>query len=202
MTETDDLRRQKQQIRRLAFADRQAQESKDEHSRQIMARLTALPAYENSTTVMFYVDVRSEVRTRLAIEAALNSGKQVVVPYCVGDDLELFRLKAMADLEIGTFGILEPLDRLRKLPDRKADVRDLDLILVPGVAFDRHGGRLGHGKGYYDKLLRNARADTPLVALAFECQLFPKIPTEKHDVFMDMVIAENGIYDAAVSYNP
>ncbi len=199
MTETDDLRRQKQQIRRLAFADRQAQESKDENSRQIMARLTALPEYENSTTVMFYVDVRSEVRTRFAIEAALNSGKRVVVPYCVGDDLELFRLKAMTDLEIGTFGILEPLDRLRKLPNWKADVRELDLILIPGVAFDRHGGRLGHGKGYYDKLLRNARADTPLVALAFECQLFPKIPTEKHDVFMDMVITEEGIYTPAGS---
>lgn len=195
----DDLRQQKQQIRRLAFAARQTQEDKDDLSRQIMARVTAMPEYERAGTVMFYVDVRSEVRTRFALEAALNSGKRIAVPYCAGDDLELFRLDAMEDLGIQTFGILEPLDRIRILPDRKVDVRELDLILVPGVAFDRDGGRVGHGKGYYDKLLHNARPETPLVALAFECQLFPKIPTEEHDVFMDKVITENGIYTHAGS---
>lgn len=197
MTEIDDLRRRKQQIRGLAFAGRRTQESKDELSHQIVARLMALPEYQRAATVMFYIDVRSEVRTRFALETALNSRKEIVVPYCVGDDLGLFRLEAMQDLEIGTFGILEPLGRLRNLPDRRVDVRKLDLILVPGVAFDRHGGRLGHGKGYYDKLLRNARPDTPLIALAFECQLFPKIPTEEHDVFMDRVITENRIYSHA-----
>ena len=199
MTQTGDLRQQKQRIRGLAFAGRRTQERKEELSRQIMARMMALREYEHAATVMFYVHVRSEVRTRFAIEAALNSSKRIVVPYCAGDDLELFRLEAMEELEIGTFGILEPLERLRNLPDRKVDVRELDLILVPGVAFDRHGGRLGHGKGYYDKLLRNCRPDTSLVALAFECQLFPKIPTEEHDVFMDKVITENGIYNAADS---
>ena len=67
--------------------------------------------------------------------------------------------------------------------------------MVPGVAFDRHGGRTGHGKGYYDKLLQHARPDAPLVALAFECQLFPEIPTAQHDIFMDRIITEKAIYD-------
>ena len=71
---------------------------------------------------------------------------------------------------------------------------ELDVIMVPGVAFDRRGGRTGHGKGYYDKLLEHARRDTPLVALAFECQLFPEIPVQPHDVFMDMVITESAVY--------
>jgi len=62
------------------------------------------------------------------------------------------------------------------------------------VAFDRHGGRMGHGFGYYDKLLGHARADTPLVALAFECQLFDEIPTESHDIFMDRVVTEAAVY--------
>lgn len=194
MTEMDDLRQQKQQVRRSAFASRRTQEDKDGLSHLIMARLMALPEYERAETVMFYVDARSEVRTRFALEGILDSGKQIVVPYCASHDLGLFRLEAMGELEVGTFGILEPLGRLRNLPDKKADVRELDLILVPGVAFDRHGGRLGHGKGYYDKLLRNARPDTRLVALAFECQLFPTIPTEEHDVFMDTVITESGVY--------
>ncbi len=195
MTEMDDLRQHKQQIRRLAFANRQSQENKDELSRHIISRLTALPEYERAATVMFYIDVRSEVRTRFALEAAMRNAKRIVVPYCAGDVLELFRLNAMEDLKIGTFGILEPLKRLRDQPDRTVDVGELDLILVPGVAFDRRGGRVGHGKGYYDKLLHNARPDTPLIALAFQCQLFAKIPTEKHDVFMDKVITEKGIYE-------
>jgi 5-formyltetrahydrofolate cyclo-ligase len=66
--------------------------------------------------------------------------------------------------------------------------------MVPGVAFDRNGARMGHGKGYYDKLLQHARLDAPLVALAFECQLFPEIPTAPHDIFMDKIITESAVY--------
>jgi len=68
------------------------------------------------------------------------------------------------------------------------------LVMVPGVAFDRRGARMGHGKGYYDKLLEHARPDTPLVALAFECQLFPEVPVQAHDIFMDQIITEQTIY--------
>jgi 5-formyltetrahydrofolate cyclo-ligase len=74
------------------------------------------------------------------------------------------------------------------------DVKSLDIVMVPGVAFTREGARMGHGKGYYDKLLEHARPDAPLVALAFECQLFPEIPTQAHDVFMDKIITEKGVY--------
>ncbi|MFM8726912.1 MAG: 5-formyltetrahydrofolate cyclo-ligase, partial [Planctomycetaceae bacterium] len=69
-----------------------------------------------------------------------------------------------------------------------------DLIMVPGVAFDRRGARMGHGKGYYDKLLQHARLNTPLVALAFECQLFEEIPVADHDIFMDRLITEDHVY--------
>ncbi len=70
-------------------------------------------------------------------------------------------------------------------------MKELDLILVPGVAFDARGGRTGHGKGYYDKLLENARLETPLVSLAFECQMFEEIPMQDHDIFMDKVVTES-----------
>jgi 5-formyltetrahydrofolate cyclo-ligase len=66
--------------------------------------------------------------------------------------------------------------------------------MVPGVAFDRRGARMGHGKGYYDKLLQHARLNTPLVALAFECQLFEEIPVAEHDIFMDRIITEDHVY--------
>ena len=195
MTATHELRQQKQRFRQLAFANRQSQQDKDSLSHRILARLTALPEYQQAETAMFYVDVRSEVRTRSSLETALLGGKRIVVPYCAGDELGLFHLEAMDELEIRTFGILEPRDRLRALPEKQVNARELDVILVPGVAFDRRGGRLGHGRGYYDRLLRDARPDTPLVALAFDCQLFPEIPTEEHDVFMDKIITENEICD-------
>jgi 5-formyltetrahydrofolate cyclo-ligase len=66
--------------------------------------------------------------------------------------------------------------------------------MVPGVAFDKTGARMGHGFGYYDKLLEQVRPDAALVALAFECQLFPAIPTQEHDIFMDKIITEKAIY--------
>jgi 5-formyltetrahydrofolate cyclo-ligase len=92
------------------------------------------------------------------------------------------------------YKILEPKTELRDLAEHKVEVQDIDLIVVPGVAFDRRGARMGHGFGYYDKLLEHARKDTPFIALAFECQLFPEIPTAAHDMFMDKLITETTVY--------
>lgn len=192
---TQDSVNPKQKIREQAHANRNAQENKDELSRDIVRKFMTLPEYQAATTVLFYLDVRSEVRTRHSLEDALASGKKIVVPYCIeGEVLELFHLESMDELSIGMYRILEPKPELRALPQKQVPVEEIDLIMVPGVAFDRRGGRTGHGKGYYDKLLEHARPETPLVALAFECQMFPEIPMQPHDVFMDKVITEQEIY--------
>lgn len=193
-TELLDSSNLKQQIREQAHANRNAQENKDELSREIVARCMALPEYQQAKTVLFYLDVRSEVRTRNDLDNALASGKKIVVPYCVDGELELFHLTHPDELAVGMYRILEPKAELRTVEAHKVDVKEIDLIIVPGVAFDREGGRTGHGKGYYDKLLEHARPDTPLVALAFECQLFDKIPMQDHDVYMDKVITEKAAY--------
>jgi len=190
-----NLAQHKNQIREQAHANRRAQANKDELSRQIVARFMELPEYAAAQSIMFYVDVRAEVRTRYDLEHALASGKRIVVPYCVDGMLELFHLQCMTELEIGSYNVLEPKAELRDRPEKKVLIEQLDLIMVPGVAFDRDGGRLGHGKGYYDKLLEHARHDTPLVALAFECQIFPQIPMQAHDISMDKVVTEAAIYE-------
>ena len=192
-TATDSSERKKI-IREQAHANRNTQENKDELSRQIVARCMALPEYQNAKTVMFYIDVRSEVRTRNDLTNALAGGKKIVVPYCVDGELELFHLENNDELAIGMYKILEPKAELRTVAQKKVEVEEIDLIIVPGVAFDRRGGRTGHGKGYYDKLLEHARPDTPLVALAFECQIFDEIPMQEHDVFMDKVVTEKASY--------
>lgn len=194
MTAVVDPSLLKQQIREQAHANRNAQEHKDELSRQIVARFMALPEYQAAATVLFYLDVRSEVRTRHSLEEALQSGKRIIVPYCVDGELELFHLEHMEELAVGMYKILEPKTELRTVAAKSVPVAEIDLIMVPGVAFDRRGGRTGHGKGYYDKLLEHARPTTPLVALAFECQMFPEIPMQDHDVFMDKVITESAVY--------
>lgn len=190
-----DSSNRKQQIREQAHANRNAQENKDELSRQIVARCMAMPEYQRAKTVLFYIDVRSEVRTRNDLTNALATGKKIVVPYCVDGELELFHLENNDELAIGMYKILEPKMELRTVAAKRVQVEDIDLIIVPGVAFDRRGGRTGHGKGYYDKMLEHARLDTPLVALAFECQMFDEIPMQDHDVFMDKVVTEKAVYD-------
>lgn len=196
MTLETAIRERKDAIRKQAHANRNAQENKDELSRRIVGAFMALPEYAMAETVMFYIDVRSEVRTRHDLEQALQSGKTIVVPWCNADgELELFKLDSMDELELGMYKILEPRTELRGLPEKQVNVESLDLIMVPGVGFDRRGARTGHGKGYYDKLLQHARSNTPLVALAFECQLFDEIPVDDHDIFMNKIITEDHVYN-------
>lgn len=194
--ELSAVQERKKAIREQAHENRRQQENKDELSRAICERFVSLPEYVAARTVMFYVDVRTEVRTRDYLATALTHGKKIVVPWCNDrGELELFWLQSMEDLSIGMYRILEPKPELRHIPERKVAVTELDLIMVPGVAFTREGARMGHGKGYYDKLLEHARPDAPLVALAFECQFFPDIPTQDHDVFMDKIISERAVYE-------
>jgi 5-formyltetrahydrofolate cyclo-ligase len=185
----------KKEIREQAHANRKEQLNKDEVSRVIVQKFLDLPEYAAAQTVMFYVDVRTEVKTREFLSVALTHGKKVIVPYCVDGELELFWLQSMDELSLGMYKILEPQAELRALPEKKVSAIDLDLVMVPGVAFDRRGARMGHGFGYYDKLLEHARINTPLVALAFECQLFEEIPTAAHDIFMDKIVTEAAIYE-------
>jgi 5-formyltetrahydrofolate cyclo-ligase len=190
----DDPQQLKKGIREQAHAARNALPHKDELSGVICERLAAMPEYARARTVMYYVDVRSEVRTRHYLPTALTQGKRIVVPYCVNGELELFHLQNMDELALGMYKILEPKAELRALAGKRVEAGELDLVIVPGVAFDRDGGRTGHGFGYYDKLLNRARPDAPLIALAFECQLFPRIPMQPHDVFMDKVVTETAVY--------
>lgn len=183
----------KKAIREQAHANRKAQENKEPLSEAICDTFMAQPEFVAAKTVMVYIDVRTEVRTRQHLPKLLEGGKRIVVPYCVDGELELFLLEHMDELSIGMYKILEPKEDLRDSPAKRVDVKELDLIMVPGVAFDPNGARMGHGFGYYDKLLEHARSDTPLVALAFECQIFPEIPTHAHDVFMDKIITEERI---------
>jgi len=193
---TDDFQAKKAAIREQARKNRITQKHKDEVSRQIVAKFTAMPQYKAAKTVMWYVDAGSEVRTRHILPEVIGEGTRIVVPFCIVEtnELELFVLEDMAELGEGAHKILEPRDDLRSYPGKIVQPEDLDLVMVPGTAFDPNGGRMGQGKGYYDRLLARVRPDVLLVAMAFECQMFPEIPVAPHDVFMDFVMTEKQVY--------
>lgn len=196
----DALRERKARLRRQAYDARNAQQMKDAVSREIVDRFRALPEYAAAGTVLWYLDVRSEVRTRHQVGDALACGKRIVVPYCTVDEhaankLGLWHLTGMDELVEGKWKILEPPPERWGDPGKQVRPEELDLVMVPGVGFGRDGARLGNGQGYYDRLLHQVRPDAPLIALAYECQVFPDLPVGPHDIYMDKVITELATYE-------
>ncbi len=122
-----------------------------------------------------------------------------MIPFCTKDEnhqnkLGLWLLDDLSELVPGTWGILEPPQKCWGDKEKNIQPRDLDLIMVPGVAFDRQGGRIGNGGGYYDRLLKGVRVDTLIMAVCYESQMCNKVSMEKHDIGMDAVITEKKIY--------
>ena len=160
-------------------------------SSRIMERLFSLKEFKNAKTVAFYVSTKREVRTDEMIEAALAEGKNVVVPITLKEHkkLALGKLTSLDELERGAFGVLEPKKEYTKLVNEK----DVDIVIVPGIAFDREGNRIGYGMGYYDKLLAAVRPEIPFIALAFSFQLVECVEEEEHDVAVDLIVTEEEV---------
>ncbi|MBI4639313.1 MAG: 5-formyltetrahydrofolate cyclo-ligase, partial [Candidatus Tectomicrobia bacterium] len=143
-------------------------------SHDIRRRCVELRSFINAKSLLFYVSFGREVETHQMIREALNVGKRVFVPFVQYNTSALLISEVKEfdrDLEKGTFGILEP----KKEFLREGSIKEIEFILVPGIAFDREGRRLGFGGGFYDRLLSFANSKTLLVGLAFECQLVPEI---------------------------
>jgi len=188
---------EKQLQRRKAYDVRNAQSDKEKLSDIICNKFLDQTAYQQADTVMWYLHCRSEVRTLNFLIAALEGKKNCVIPYCTVDQkgqkkLGLWLLEDLSELKPGTWGILEPLES--KWGEKEVSPEQLDLVMVPGVAFDHEGGRLGNGAGYYDRLLQEVRPDTELTAVCYESQICDKIIMEKHDVYMDTILTEQNCY--------
>jgi 5-formyltetrahydrofolate cyclo-ligase len=194
-----DINDLKNRQRRKAYDERNGQIDKDTASRLICDQFIAQSIYRQAKTVMWYIHCRSEVRTQSAVSGELAAGKTIVIPYCTKDGqghnkLGLWRLDFFADLVPGTGGILEPPQQRWGESGREIAPEQLDCVMVPGVAFDRNGGRLGNGQGYYDRLLKTVRADAALIGVCFESQLVEQVVMDAHDVVMDYVITEKSSY--------
>ena len=163
-------------------------------SKRIATRLMSMPVVVEAEAVAFYVNVGDEVQTELAIRKCLFDSKRVSVPVVQGNDLRLFEIRSLDELEPGTFRVPEPKFAVQSREERHIDPKSLDLIIVPGLGFDDRGGRIGYGRGFYDRLLRSA-PDTFTVALAFECQILEKVPMCENDMPVHCVITEDRLID-------
>jgi 5-formyltetrahydrofolate cyclo-ligase len=167
---------------------------RQEYSRSIQKKLLGLDIFTHSVNVMAYAAFRNEVETLPIIQHCLSEGKRVIVPVAVPKTRELL-LSELKDPEIGlhpgTFGVPEPApEYIRPFPKE-----DLHLILVPGVAFDERGFRLGYGAGYYDRFFERLSRKVPSIGLAFETQIIGKVPAEPTDQPVDYIITEKRLID-------
>lgn len=164
----------------------------------VRERLLGLPAFQEACVLLLFASFRSEVDTLALLPYCLKEGKTVILPVTdmAQNTLRLYEVRSMDELAPGCYGIPEPAVG----EDRRREVKGIDLLLIPGVAFDLQGNRLGYGKGFYDRLLRSYLDALPrpqrsgnIIALAYEEQVVERIPSEAHDVRMDTIITDKRI---------
>lgn len=178
----------KRRLRPQARARRDAIPAADRDSRSaaLLDHLRQLDGFATAEVVHTYVGIGSEVATLPLIEQLLEHGARVICPRVAnGDHLEHREISSTDDLIEGAMDLLEPD------PARTAEVSiaEIDLVLVPGLAFTRSGYRLGYGRGYYDRLLTECAGTA--IGLAFDAQLLDVLPTEAHDRAVDLIVTES-----------
>jgi len=172
-------------------------------AKRMGGQIAALPAFREAEYVMLYHSFKNEAGTLPLIQYCLNTNKKVVLPLVVktsapegeavaGDsilELQAYQIPGLDALKPGSMGIMEP-DPLLCAP---VDPAMIDLIVVPGVAFDAVGGRIGYGKGCYDRFLPQLLDDVPVMGLVYDFQVLPRVPQNADDIRMDLIVTEKGI---------
>ncbi len=177
---------------RLSFRQKRNDLSKSEisyMSEKICDVIQRQYCYKKTDKICFYYPLGTEVNILPLAAAALKLGKQAAFPRVDGDTMEFYQVHDLSEFVKGAFGIMEPAGREKMGAEN-------GLILVPGLVFDTKGGRIGYGKGYYDRYF----ARYPLccrLGICYEMQLVPQVPCDQHDVLMDGVVTEQGVSDVS-----
>lgn len=157
-------------------------------SHAVQRKFIATEEFAGARVIALYAAIHSEVDTSEVLREALASAREVLYPVVCGEELVFRRILGADEWRAGAFGIMEPGPACEGVLPQKAD-----LIVVPGVAFDLMGRRIGFGKGYYDRALHSLEGEGKLVGFCYDFQLVDEIKGEPHDVTMDMVITEKRV---------
>lgn len=180
----------------LTARDHQKPDQRWEKNTRILSRLLEEPLITAAKHLFVYVGFRSEVATSRLIDTCIKAGKTVSAPVTLVKESRMLAVRLTdptSQLEPGCFGIPEPTRE--QIEQATLDPADIDLVLVPGSVFDRNGGRIGYGGGFYDRFLSRDAPQATRFALAYELQMVEQVPMEVHDQYMDRIITEEQIYD-------
>lgn len=187
---------EKEKLRKEILRERKKLKDNDikDMSQKILNKVLDMDLYKNSNFIMSYINFSNESITKDFIEICLKDEKRVAIP-CILNLQTPYRMIAMEifdlkeDLEIGTFGILEPKNKYAE----EINPKNIDLAIIPAIVFDKEKNRIGYGAGFYDEYLKSLRPECVKIGLAFDFQIKEKIPCEKHDIKMDIIITEKEI---------
>ncbi len=175
----------------LSRRDKEPEDLRRKKSQRIKEKLFSLKEFKKAHTILFYYSKGSEVGTREMMEEALWEGKRVLLPKVRRREIYLGEIKDLErDVEKGSFGILEP-----KKTSKKTTTKEINLVILPGIAFNLKGKRIGYGKGYYDRFLKRLSKKVSLVALAYDFQIVNSLPVKRHDRSVGKIITETRIID-------
>ena len=174
----------KEEVRKVIRGYRMSlpEESAVMKSIAISEKLLQMEVYKKAECIYCYIDFRNEVKTKPIIRRAIGDGKRVAIPRVENGQMEFYYFEGYHSLQPGTYGVLEPVGGVL------AEEREA-LLIMPGVAFDRENHRIGYGGGYYDRYLERANQHFK-IALAYQFQVFQRIPFETFDIQPDLVLTE------------
>lgn len=163
------------------------------NSQIITEKLLSMDCIQQASTIMLYLDFNNEVKTDQLITKLISLRKTVTSPVTIKDERKLIPYEIInlkEGINIGTYGIREPNKDL----SNEIDVKNIDVLIVPAVAYDKNCYRLGYGGGYYDRFIERLRDDAITIGIAFDLQLFDSIPKEEHDAQLNYIITESSTY--------
>ncbi|MFZ5569470.1 MAG: 5-formyltetrahydrofolate cyclo-ligase [Thermodesulfobacteriota bacterium] len=190
----EDIREKKNEIRKemIARIESMPEAEKTKSMRKLEDSLFGFANFMEANIALLFTNRSAEVDTRKIIQRGLANQKIIALPTFDADQREMIPMKIdniKSDLIVGPQGYLEPdPGRCKRIP-----IDCIDIAIVPGLAFDEKGGRLGTGDGYYDRLMPKLPITTRKVALAFEKQIIPHVPMESHDKYVDIIITDTRI---------
>jgi 5-formyltetrahydrofolate cyclo-ligase len=193
MGEAENERESKAALRARMRAARAAlsAEEREAASRRVEERVMALPAVGRARTVLLFASFGSEVATAGMVDRLLAAGKRVLLPFLDGGAMEAAAVEPGEAMVATSYGPREPAGR------KAADPGEVDLVIAPGLAFDRSGNRIGYGGAFYDRYLRRIPAMATRIGVGFAVQVVDEVPTAEHDERLDLVVTEAGVIECA-----
>ena len=181
----------KQEVRKKYLTIRREMNKREQKAAAVAAKLFAMPEYTTAKTVAIYYSMASEVCTDHIRHAAIAEGKRVALPRTFGDYMNFYHISEGEKMTRSDFGVWEPLEN----PEKLITPQEIDLIIVPGLAFDRDLNRLGFGRGFYDRYL--SQTDAFKIGICYDGQIAEEgeIPTDKYDIKMDRIITEKEVIE-------